>query len=115
MKLRAVTAIALLLLGMGLAAPLPQGHGTVDGCAAGNPLTPQAEMFATSNTVTIADPGDPRLDDRLEPFASQVYDTVLTSGARPVGSDVMDGVFWSEDLEQMTFESSRRVPPRLRR
>ena len=108
MKLRAVTAIALLLLGMGFAAPLPQGHGTVDGCAAGNPLIPQAEMFATSNTVTIADPGDPRLDDRLEPFASQVYDTVLTNGARPVGSDVMDGVFWSEDLEQMTFESSRQ-------
>ena len=65
-------------------------------------------MFATSNTTMIADPDDPRLHDRLEPFASQVYGTIRANAALPVGSDVMDGVFWSEDLQQMTFESSRQ-------
>ena len=106
MKLRAVAAIALLLVGMGFTVP-PQGHATVDDCAVANPLAPQAEMFATSNTATIADSDDPRLHDRLEPFASAVYGTILSNGARPVGSDLMDGVFWSEDLQQLTFETSR--------
>ncbi len=64
-------------------------------------------MFATSNTTMIADPDDPRLHDRLEPFASQVYGTIRANAALPVGSDVMDGVFWSEDLQQLTFEPSR--------
>ena len=107
MKLRAATAIALLLVGMGCAAAAPQGHAGLDDCAAGDPLTPQAEMFATSNTTTIADPDDPRVDDRLEPFASQVYGTIRANAALPVGSDVMDGVFWSEELQQLTFEPSR--------
>ncbi len=106
MKRRAATAIAILLVVMGFAAP-PQGHATLDDCVAGDPLSPQAEMFATSNTATIADPDDPRLQDRLEPFASQVYGTILTNAGLPVGSELMDGVFWSEDLQQLTFESSR--------
>jgi hypothetical protein len=70
-------------------------------------LTPQAEMFATSNTETIADPADPRLQDRLEPFASQVDGAILANAGLPVGSELMHGVFWSEDLQQLTFESSR--------
>ena len=107
MKLRAATAIALLLVGMGCTAAAPQGHAGLDDCAVGDPLTPQAEMFATSNTTMIADPDDPRLHDRLEPFASQVYGTIRANAALPVGSDVMDGVFWSEDLQQLTFEPSR--------
>ncbi len=107
MKLRAATAIALLVVGMGCTAAAPQGHAGLDDCAVGDPLTPQAEMFATSNTTMIADPDDPRLHDRLEPFASQVYGTIRANAALPVGSDVMDGVFWSEDLQQLTFEPSR--------
>ena len=107
MKLRAATAIALLVVGMGCTAAAPQGHAGLDDCAVGDPLTPQAEMFATSNTTMIADPNDPRLHDRLEPFASQVYGTIRANAALPVGSDVMDGVFWSEDLQQLTFEPSR--------
>lgn len=107
MKLRAATATALLLVGIGFAAQPPHGHATVDDCAPGNPLTPQAEMFATNNTATIADPNDPRLHDRLEPFASAVYGTILANAGLPVGSDLMDGVYWSEDLQQLTFESSR--------
>jgi hypothetical protein len=107
MKRRAAMVIAFLLVGMGAAAPVPQGHATVDDCAPGNPLTAQAEMFATTNTETIADPADPRLQDRLEPFASYVDTTILANAALPVGSDLVHGVFWSEDLQQLTFESSR--------
>ena len=64
-------------------------------------------MFATNNRETIADPADPRLQDRLEPFESEVDGTVLANAALPVGSELIHGVFWSEDLQQLTFESSR--------
>jgi hypothetical protein len=107
MKRRVASVIAFVLVGMGVAAPVTQGHATLDDCASGNPLTPQAEMFATNNTDTIADPADPRLQDRLEPFASQVDGTILANAAVPVGSDLMHGVFWSEDMQQLIFESSR--------
>jgi hypothetical protein len=108
MKHRAAMVIAFLLVGMGAAAPVTQGHATVDDCAPSNPLTPQAEMFATTNTETIADPADPRLQDRLEPFASNVDGTILANAALPVGSDLVHGVFWSQDLQKLTFESSRQ-------
>jgi len=57
MKRRAAMVIAFLLVGMGAAASVTQGHATVDDCAPGDPLTPKAEMFATNNTETIADQG----------------------------------------------------------
>src|SRR6476620_7637981 len=108
MKRRAAMVIAFLLVGMGAAASVTQGHATVDDCAPGDPLTPKAEMFATNNTETIADPADPRLQDRLEPFASHVDTTILANAALPVGSGQVHGVFWSEDLQQLTFESSHQ-------
>jgi hypothetical protein len=107
MRRRAAAVIAFLLVGMGAAVPATQVYATVDDCAPGNPLTPQAEMFATNSTQTIADSADPRLQDRLEPFASHVAGTILANAALPVGSDLVHGVFWSEDLQQLTFESSR--------
>lgn len=107
MKRRAATVIAFLLVAIGAAALVTQGHATADDCAPGNPLAPQAEMFATANTETIADPTDLRLQDRLEPFASDVDGTIMANAALPVGSDLVHGVFWSEDLQQLTFESSR--------
>ena len=108
MKRRAATVIAFLLVGMGAVAPATQGGASVDDCAPGNPLTPQAEMFATNSTETIADPADPQLQDRLDPFASHVDETILANAALPVGSDLVHGVFWSENLQQLTFESSRQ-------
>jgi hypothetical protein len=103
----AATVIAFLLFGASATVSMAPAHATFDDCAPGNPFTPQAEMFATNNTATIADPADPRLRDRLEPFASQVDGTILANAALPVGSELMHGVFWSEDLQQLTFESSR--------
>ena len=88
MKRRAATVIAFLLVGIGAAAPATQGGASVDDCAPGNPLTPQAEMFATNSTETIADPADPRLQDRLDPFASHVDETIRANAALPVGSDL---------------------------
>jgi Ca2+-binding RTX toxin-like protein len=63
-----------------------------------------AEIFATSNTATITDQNDPRLDARLDGFARRVEAIVRDGGARPRGSELLDGVFCCE----LTFERSRR-------
>jgi hypothetical protein len=68
---------------------------------------PQAEIFATNNTAIITDPSDPRLNTRLMRFAQQVRRIVHDNGAQPRGSTLLDGVFWSEDLRQTTYERSR--------
>ena len=64
-----------------------------------------AEIFATDNTATITDPDDPRLDDRLKDFAHRVERIIDDGGARPRGSELLDGVFFGDEL---TFERSRR-------
>jgi hypothetical protein len=68
---------------------------------------PQAEIFATNNTAIITDPADPRLNTRLVRFAQQVRRIIHENGARPGGSTLLDGVFWSADLRQTTYERSR--------
>jgi len=68
---------------------------------------PQAEIFATNNTAIITDPADPRLNTRLVRFAQQVRRIIRDNGARPRGSTLLNGVFWSEDLQQTTYERSR--------
>ncbi len=64
-----------------------------------------AEIFATDNTATITDPGDPRLDDGLKGFARRVERIIDDGGGRPRGSELLDGVFFGDEL---TFERSRR-------
>ena len=59
MKRRAAMVIALLLVGMGAAASVTQGHATADDCAPGDPLAPKEQMFATNNSETIAAPPIP--------------------------------------------------------
>jgi hypothetical protein len=105
--MRGLAATVIVLLFAGVVAEA-RATASVDDCAQGNPLSPQAEMFATNNTETIANPADPRLQDSLGRFASDVERTILANAALPVGSDRLDGVFWSEDLQQLTFESSRQ-------
>jgi hypothetical protein len=63
-----------------------------------------AEIFATDNTATITDPRDPRLDDHLKGFARQVERIIDDGGGRPRGSELLDGVFFGDEL---TFERSR--------
>jgi hypothetical protein len=81
-----VAAIALLAI----AAPAASAH--------------DAEIFATSNTATITDQSDPRLDVQLNGFARRVEEIVRDGGARPRGSELLDGVFCCD----LTFERSRR-------
>jgi hypothetical protein len=64
-----------------------------------------AEIFATDNTATITDPRDPRLDDHLRGFAHRVERIIDDGGGRPRGSELLDGVFFGDEL---TFERSRR-------
>jgi hypothetical protein len=84
-----VAALALLAI----AAPAAAAHQR------------EAEIFATDNTATITDPDDPRLDDRLKDFARRVERIIDDGGARPRGSELLDGVFFGDEL---TFERSRR-------
>jgi hypothetical protein len=81
-----VVAIALLAI----AAPAASAH--------------DAEIFATNNTATITDQNDPRLDVPLNGFARRVEALISEGGARPRGSELLDGVFCCE----LTFERSRR-------
>jgi hypothetical protein len=64
-----------------------------------------AEIFATNNTAVITDPADPRLQDRLKAFERAVERIIDDGGARPRGSELLDGVFFSG--ETTTFERSR--------
>ena len=77
------------------------------GTAAGAPL-PCPEIFATNNTEIITDPADPRLQDRLVRFDREVRGIVLANGGVTTRSTLLDGVFWSSDLNQTTFERSRK-------
>ncbi|SEQ70791.1 hypothetical protein SAMN05216188_104389 [Lentzea xinjiangensis] len=77
------------------------------GTAAGAPL-PHPEIFATNNTAIITDPDDPRLRDRLVRFDHEVRGIVLAHGGHTARSTLLDGVFWSSELQQTTFERSRK-------
>lgn len=81
--------------------------GVSTGTAAGTPL-PFPEIFATNNTATITDPADPRLRDRLVRFDHEVRGIVLANGGATTRSTLLDGVFWSGDRQQLTFERSRK-------
>lgn len=68
---------------------------------------PDAEIFATNNTATITDPADPRLAKRLNGFARRATRIIEEGGGTPLGSQLLDGVFFSSDLNTTTFERSR--------
>ncbi|MFI6003386.1 hypothetical protein ACIA98_23725 [Streptomyces sp. NPDC051366] len=92
----AVGVLALGAAGTGTAQASPDTHG----CPAG-------EIFATNNTAVITDPDDARLRTRLTRFDHEVREIIRTNGARPAASALLDGVFWSGDLKQTTYERSR--------
>ena len=75
--------------------------------AAGADRLPDAEIFAASTTDVITDPADPRLDVRLVGFRKQVAKIVRRGGGRPLGSQLLDGVFFSSILGFATFQRSR--------
>ncbi|MFI8371612.1 hypothetical protein [Streptomyces sp. NPDC085466] len=91
-----VSALALGCTTTGGAHASPAG----DDCPAG-------QIFATSNTAVITDPADPRLKTRLTRFDHEVRGIIHAHGAKPGTSRLLDGVFWSGDLQQATYERSR--------
>ncbi|WP_426367675.1 hypothetical protein [Streptomyces sp. E-08] len=93
------SAVAALLLGV-IGAPSTYASPDAQDC-------PAAEIFATDNTAIITDPDDPRLDTRLTRFGHEVRQIIRAHGARPGRSELLDGVFWSGELRQATYERSR--------
>ncbi|MFE5593672.1 hypothetical protein [Streptomyces sp. NPDC056549] len=93
------SAVAALLLGV-VGAPSTYASPDAQDC-------PAAEIFATDNTAIITDPDDPRLDTRLTRFGHEVRQIIRAHGARPGHSALLDGVFWSGELRQATYERSR--------
>lgn len=96
-------SVAILVLAFAAAFALV---GVQEALAADLPHGP-AEIFATSNTAIITDPSDPRLDTRLTGFEHQVDAIIRDGDAQARSSILLDGVFWSSDLQQTTYETSR--------
>lgn len=102
----ALIVIILLVLG-GVLATEHWAHTDALGCQLGDPSRRHAEIFATDNTAVISDPNDPRLRDDLHTFETQAEDTMAKNDAHAIGSTLLDGVYWSEELQQTTYERSR--------
>ncbi|MCX5380571.1 hypothetical protein [Streptomyces sp. NBC_00091] len=103
-RLRALVAVGVLALGSAGAgtaqASPPSPASESSGC-------PAAEIFATDNTAVITDPADPRLQTRLKRFDREVREIIRANGARAGSSTLLDGVFWSQEEQQATYERSR--------
>jgi hypothetical protein len=99
MRRIALAAVVAALMAAGADAALahsgPSGH------------LPDAEIFATNNTRVITDPADPQLHDPLFGFERKVERIIERGGGKPRGSQLLDGVFFSSDLQATTFERSR--------
>ncbi|MFJ4475877.1 hypothetical protein [Streptomyces xanthochromogenes] len=98
-RLRVLVTVGALTLGTA-------GAGTARAAEAGHGCPP-AEIFATNNTAIITDPADPRLRTRLERFDREVRGIIRANGARAGASKLLNGVFWSGELKQTTYERSR--------
>ncbi|MEU9304814.1 hypothetical protein [Streptomyces sp. NPDC048269] len=99
-QLRILVAVGVLALGS-------VGAGGTAEAGPASPGCPTAQIFATNNTAIITDPADPRLRTRLTRFDHEVRQIIHANGARPGASTLLDGVFWSGDLKQTTYERSR--------
>lgn len=74
---------------------------------AAEPECRPAELFATDNTAVITEPASGQLLDELRLFELQADLTLLHSGTAVTGSTLVDGVFWSPELRQSTYERAR--------
>ncbi|MEU3778072.1 hypothetical protein AB0F11_33715 [Streptomyces sp. NPDC032472] len=100
-RLGVLVAVGVLVLGAA-------GAGSAQAAPEARDCPVAAELFATNNTAFITDPDDVRLKDRLRGFDREVRTIIRTDGATPLGSTLLDGVFWSGDLQQTTYERSRK-------
>jgi hypothetical protein len=82
-------------------------YGDASECSAQEPTQIGAELFAADNTGVIADREDARLRDPVLPLEITVTADVVLGGARPSVSVLIDGVFWSQSRQRLTYERSR--------
>jgi hypothetical protein len=108
-RIKGMTAAGLLAGLLAIAPTAASAHGSGG--------LPDAEIFATNNTAVITDPDDPRLDKQLNGFARRVTRIIEEGGGTPRGSQLLDGVFFSSDLNYTTFRALARLRrgPRHRR
>jgi hypothetical protein len=99
--------LAVLVLALATTFALGGAQDALAAASAGPVPRGPSEIFATNNTAIITDPNDPRLDTRLVGFEVQVDSLIRQGGAQPRRSLLVDGVFWSSDLQQTTYETSR--------
>jgi hypothetical protein len=97
--MKRLATVALLALSPAL--------GGADVAFADGKRLPDAEILAANTTAIITDLDDPRLDDRLIGFKRKVTRMIRRGGGRPIGSQLVDGVFFSELLNMTTFQRSR--------
>ncbi|MFE6689731.1 hypothetical protein ACFVFQ_25045 [Streptomyces sp. NPDC057743] len=83
------------------------GTGTAQATPIPSHATAQAEIFATSNRALITDPADPRLKTRLLRFDREVRDVIRANGGRTSTSRLLEGVYWSSEQKNTTYEPSR--------
>jgi hypothetical protein len=83
--MRSVLVWLMVLFG-GIFGPVTPAHGDVGPCH-------PAELFVTDNTDPL--------------FETQADATIALNGAAVTGSTPLDGVFWSNALQQRTYERSR--------
>lgn len=102
----AVIAVVLVLAGAFLGARY-WTHTDALTCRPDDQSRRHAEIFATNNTAVISDPNDGRLRDGLETFEQQAEDTMARNNTHAGGSTLLDGVYWSDDLQLTTYERSR--------
>ncbi|MVU77343.1 hypothetical protein GPX89_08795 [Nocardia sp. ET3-3] len=77
-------------------------------CVPGDPLRPMAELLATSSADVITDPADARLSDPLTVFDAEVNATAVLELGVAVHSELVQGVHWSEQTRQLTYQAARR-------
>jgi hypothetical protein len=90
--------------GVGTATP---ARSDAPACQPGDRSSPRAELFVTDNTAVITDPGASQLQDGLQLFEMQADVTIAQNGAAVAGSTLVDGVFWSDELQQTSYERAR--------
>ncbi|RFZ45703.1 hypothetical protein [Mycobacterium marinum] len=100
---KTLSALAALLVACGgsssWVAPAP-ARGEEPACR-------PAEIFATNNTAVSTDPDSSQSHDQLQLFEMQAATTIAQNGAAMTGSRLVNGVLWSDELHQNTYERSR--------
>lgn len=110
---RLVVTLAAWLLAVWVTLPglaitmAPRAYSDAPDCSQRGSSQTRAELFATDNTDIITDPEDSRLRDPLAILDITVGADISIGGASSLGSALVDGLFWSDRQQRLTYERSR--------